>query len=49
MDKKVVKTRSSNYGITETIRNVVLIVLGKIQYPTARLIRRPVTIRGGTT
>lgn len=39
--------RSSNYGLKETLKNVFTLLLNKVQYPTARFIRRPITIGGG--
>ncbi len=44
--KNNVKIRSSNYGAIETIKNVAMVILGKVKYPGARLIRLPIVIRG---
>lgn len=38
--------RKSNYGITETIKNLIFIILTKLFFRNARLIRLPITIRG---
>lgn len=35
------------YGLTEVIKNAFALLLTKIQYPGARLIRRPLYLRGG--
>ena len=36
----------SNYGFGEIVRNACFMLLNRIQFPTARLIRYPITIRG---
>ncbi len=38
--------RKSNYGFMEIMRNAVTIMINKLQFPKARLIRYPVIIRG---
>lgn len=40
------RVRKSNYGIGEVVKNGVAVIRNKIQYPTVRLIRYPVTVRG---
>lgn len=40
------RERKSNYGMTEILKNLMFVLLNKIQYPTARLIRYPITVRG---
>ena len=38
--------RKSNYGCVEFLKNVIFLVLTKLCYPTARLIRFPIVVRG---
>ena len=38
--------RKSNYGLIETIENIVFMILTKIYIPNARLVRFPIIIRG---
>lgn len=38
--------RKSNYGIKEFLQNICYVFMTKMEFPTARLIRYPVTIRG---
>lgn len=38
--------RKSNYGIGEMIKNGIFLLRTKVQYPSARLIRFPFTVRG---
>ena len=45
-EKNYRKLRTSNYGIAESIKNALTVVIDKIEFPKARLIRRPITIRG---
>lgn len=40
------KVRKSNYSFSECINNVLLVCITKVLYPSARLIRWPITIRG---
>lgn len=38
--------RTSNYGKREFMRNVCYLLKTKIEFPTARLVRYPITVRG---
>ncbi|MBP3380529.1 MAG: acetyltransferase [Ruminococcus sp.] len=38
--------RNSNYGIFETIQNVIFVVKTKLLFPCARMVRFPIVIRG---
>ncbi len=38
--------RKSNYSIEEIVKNVINILRNKFQFPTARLIRYPIIVRG---
>lgn len=38
--------RKSNYGITEKVRNVIMVVYSRLFFRESRLIRQPIIIRG---
>lgn len=46
MSMRIANTRSSNYGISEIFKNVVMVIRNKIQFPSARLVRYPIIVRG---
>lgn len=46
LSKTNVKNRISNYSLSESIKNLFMLLLTKLQYPSARLIRRPIIVRG---
>lgn len=43
-ERKIV--RKSNYGIGEILKNGIFLVRTRVQFPSARLIRFPITVRG---
>lgn len=43
---KMLPIRSSNYGLFETVKNAAAVLINKVKFPTARLIRYPIIIRG---
>jgi len=42
----IVLKRSSNYGVYETIQNVIFVIKTKFLFSTARMVRFPIIIRG---
>ena len=44
-DKKL-RDRTSNYGLGEIVKNAMSVIWNKIWFPSVRLIRYPVIIRG---